>query len=1151
MASTVYALLVAIDDYQSPVSPLRGCVADSKAMHAFLASRVGGENHKLDAVVLRNEEATRPAVIENFLQHLGQAGPEDTALFCYSGHGSQAPTAPEFYHLEPDRLEETLVCYDSRLPGNYDLADKEIAKLIAEVAKNDPHIVLILDSCHSGSATRNIESTGVRRVPTDDRQRPVSEYFVTPSELQALEQTRSDKQSQNGWVKLPQGRHIVLSACQSDEEAKEIPFDGQDHGVFSYYLLETLQSATSIWSYRDLFSRVNSMVRSLVSRQSPLIEATDFSDLDRPFLGGAVQSHTPYFTVSFDDRAGWVIDGGTIHGIPAVQDDDTTHLAVFPVDAANLEATGEAVGNASVTERQSTRCTVELSLNDDTEPDMDTIYKAVITSLPISALGVKLEGDADAVEMVRSILTASASGQSIQVREVTNGEELRLVARDDSYRLSRAGDDRPLNAIVEGYSNEKARMAVEYLEHIGRWMRMADLHNPASALPANAVTMDCYIVGNNGTEELSDLATRGTDLKLFYEYRDQEWYRPEIKLKLTNNSTRPLYCMLFDLTDRFKISSRGLLPGGGIRLEPGEETWAYDRNPIPVSVPDELWNEGMTEYKDLLKVVASTEACDATRFEQGNLGVRFEPHATRSAQSNTLERLMQRTMTRDLGGERNRRENLVDWTTAELTITTVRPLEGVSLPAAGQDTPLSPQVTLNGHPELTASVSLSTTPLASRDMSGAPQLPSWLRDDPAQVQPLNLSPSRSVEAGLSVLELNNVSNYQAVTPEHPLTLRLEANLKPEDHVLTIAYDPESDFYLPLGRATHSEGGVEVQIERLPAPASSSRSLTGSIKIFFQKVISEKFGADFDYPLLAMVDAGGGYNPDLEEIRDRVTGSSTILLYVHGITGDTRGMVKSAFKPGPDDSQTPLGEKYDLVLAFDYENLNTEIQDNAQALKERLEQVGLGADHGKSLHVVAHSMGGLVSRWFIEHLGGNKVVQHLVMLGTPNGGSPWSTVEDWVVGAIGIGLNGLATMVWPVKALANLMDQFERAVGVSLAQMEDDSRLLQDLAASPDPGVRYSVIAGNTSLLADLLNDGDGESPGRIQRLFKKLNLQRVLYATASLAFFKKPNDIAASVTSISRVPGFENLDKPHEIACDHMTYFTNEAGLKALNEALK
>ncbi len=97
---------------------------------------------------------------------------------------------------------------------------------------------------------------------------------------------------------------------------------------------------------------------------------------------------------------------------------------------------------------------------------------------------------------------------------------------------------------------------------------------------------------------------------------------------------------------------------------------------------------------------------------------------------------------------------------------------------------------------------------------------------------------------------------------------------------------------------------------------------------------------------------------------------------------------------------PLASLYDLVLTFDYENLNTTIEENGRLLKERLEAAGLGSGHGKTLDIAAHSMGGLVSRWFIEREGGNQVVRRLVMLGTPNGGSPWPKVVDWATVALG-------------------------------------------------------------------------------------------------------------------------------------------------------
>ncbi len=133
MNRNIYALLVGIDEYLS-VPSLQGCVNDITAIKEYLEGRVDTDGYQLHVHTLLNKDATRQAVIDGFRQHLCQAGSEDVAFFYYAGHGSQAEAPEEFWTIEPDRLNETLVCYDSRSPGGWDLADKELGKLIAETA---------------------------------------------------------------------------------------------------------------------------------------------------------------------------------------------------------------------------------------------------------------------------------------------------------------------------------------------------------------------------------------------------------------------------------------------------------------------------------------------------------------------------------------------------------------------------------------------------------------------------------------------------------------------------------------------------------------------------------------------------------------------------------------------------------------------------------------------------------------------------------------------------------------------------------------------------------------------------------------------------------------------------------------------------------
>jgi pimeloyl-ACP methyl ester carboxylesterase len=1173
MNRTVYALLVGIDDYPHPIPPLRGCANDITAVEQLLGERLPARS--FIPKVLKNADATRQNVIAGF-DHLRQAGPDDVALLYYSGHGSQERTPPEFWHLEPDRLDETLVCYDSRLPGNYDLADKELAKLIAAVAARGAHVLVILDSCHSGSGTRAAESEGVRRVPTDLRERPLHTFLVTPEEAAALAAPGESRAAgaPSGWVKLPQGRHVVMAACRDDEEAKETSGGGLPRGTFSYFLTETLQRAEAGLTYRDLFKRVNALVRTKAARQSPLIEAAAARELDQPFLGGAIQPHPPYFTVSFDPKDRWVIDGGAVHGIEPVSGAETTLLALFPFESGTeqLGQIDKAAGEARVTERMPARSKVAIALSNGQQPDPAQTYKAVVTAMPLAPRGVQIAGDGGGTALARAALNqvGPGGGPSLLVREAAEGAELRLIATEGGFRIQRAADDRPLVVDIGRADAAGARQAVERLEHIARWLRVAELSNPTSRIKADDVELSLELLPNAnapaGAEpQVLDAAAQGQGLRLVYAYNRGEWEEPQFRVKIKNRGKQRLYCVLLDLTETYKITSE-LLPGGGVWLDPGAETYALAGEPIFASVPDELWEQGVGEIRDLLKLIVSTEECDATLLDQDELDVSVKAATTRdvTAPRNTLERLMQRT-TRALSA-RPQRDRLADWAAQEVNITTVRPLKSVPVPAAGQ-VPLLPQVMLVGHPGFKAQASLSTLPQASEELKAShelsraanparelrtPRLPSLLRDDPSVVRPLQFSASRGGEPGLSVLELTHVDaqTVDSVTPSQPLVVRLDQSLLAEDeHVLPVGYDGE--FFLPLGRARRTDGAVEVALERLPPPLVDSRTLTGSIRIFFEKVVTQKLGLEFRYPLLAVAEADGrgevSYDHDRDRVRDRVAAARCILLYIHGIIGDTRGMAASArHQLMADPPVAQLADRYDLILSFDYENLHTTIEANARLLKQRLEEAGLGPQHGKVFHIVAHSMGGLVARWFIEREGGDQVVQHLVMLGTPNGGSPWPSIEDWALTALGIGLNGLSAVVWPARILGSLVKGLE-AIDVSLDEMHPQSECLKTLAASPDPGVRYTIIAGNTQLIA-----ADEQQQGRVQRLLSRLAPQRLLHGTTAFAFINEPNDIAVSVASIGSVP-MARSPQPHvqpPVACDHITYFSTAAGLRALAASL-
>jgi triacylglycerol lipase len=54
--------------------------------------------------------------------------------------------------------------------------------------------------------------------------------------------------------------------------------------------------------------------------------------------------------------------------------------------------------------------------------------------------------------------------------------------------------------------------------------------------------------------------------------------------------------------------------------------------------------------------------------------------------------------------------------------------------------------------------------------------------------------------------------------------------------------------------------------------------------------------------------------------------------------------------------------------------------------------------GAKIHLIGHSLGGLVARWYVEELGGHMRVAQTIALASPFGGAPVAELFPWLVGA---------------------------------------------------------------------------------------------------------------------------------------------------------
>ena len=88
--------------------------------------------------------------------------------------------------------------------------------------------------------------------------------------------------------------------------------------------------------------------------------------------------------------------------------------------------------------------------------------------------------------------------------------------------------------------------------------------------------------------------------------------------------------------------------------------------------------------------------------------------------------------------------------------------------------------------------------------------------------------------------------------------------------------------------------------------------------------------------------------------------------------------------------------FNRVFLFTYKGYSNDITSFAEQLAEEVERVVSQCGGGK-VDLVAHSMGGLVARYYINYLGGDQHVERLVTLGTPHNGTQVWALSSFISG----------------------------------------------------------------------------------------------------------------------------------------------------------
>ena len=681
-------LLVGIDEYLGGVTPLRGCRNDIHRAREVLARRAEAEGMASTFTVLLDEQATRDGLIRAFRATFADAGPGDTAVFYYSGHGSQQEAPPEHLVFEPDGLDETLVLHDSRTDGGYDLADVELGVLVREITARDAHVFVVLDCCHSGSGLREADGaiTGIRRAPTARGRRPIGSYL----------RAAGDAPPPKPGARLGVEGYVLLAACRSDQTAKEVRAgDGLSRGALSVALEAAVTASTVQMTYLQLQRIVAASVTGLVSDQTPVLECRPPSDADRLVLGGIGGDQAPLH-VATHGPGGWRLDAGSLHGLPSVSLAQRPALVTMhDLTAAELSISN-AVARAHVTTVRAT--TSDLTVDEGAETlDTGTAYRVIIRELPAAEVTIAVDAHVPSRDAVVTALD-HAAGLSVVHDDVP--ADLVVMAAGEELRLTRPGATRPLVAArplaVALRPTQLAALRDEATQ-VGRWLSLVRRRNPTTRLAPGEVILELLDTADHPLPIDPD----GTVQVLC---PSQGW--PRARIRVTNRSSRRLFVSVLVLSELYGVST--LLEGEGEWLDPSTAVYvpAWDGTPdvyfyLPGDAP-------MTT--DVLMVIAATEEFSSTSLRQDDLIPPARSAPTRSPDG--ASKGISATPPPQPP------ERLEDWTTTQLRVRTYRPGDLQRLSAVRPAT-LDGDVTVLPHKAVTASARLVPGTEAVRGSLGA------------------------------------------------------------------------------------------------------------------------------------------------------------------------------------------------------------------------------------------------------------------------------------------------------------------------------------------------------------------------------------------------------------------------------------------------
>jgi hypothetical protein len=643
----IHALLIGIDAYVHGAGrdgaiyrPLRGCVRDILEVEKFLRE-VGVPAERITRLIaphadgpgseLPSTPESRPTydnIVSAWRRVMATANKGDIVYIHYSGHGGRAATL--FPAFKSNGLDESIAPCDINQDstGRY-LRDVEIAVLLKQMAQRELLTTLVLDSCHSGSATRG-DAAQARRGDTDDilpraGQSADNSAVASRADLEGMAKhlASTARGVDESWHIAPGGAATslttIIAACRPHESSYEYAVDGKNRrGALTYFWLDTLRQRGAATTYRTAYWQTFARVQGVFKEQAPVLLGAS----DRLVLGTSTLVQ-PASIAILEINGEQVTLAAGASGLLSVG----TRLAVLPGEMPPELASLPAMRQIEVTSVDATTSHARVvGETGKAQPPITLSSEAVIvTYAPTMRREVRW---APSTPLSQAELAAKAALENEIAADTTNAiclattESAHYQVAIDRSRfviLDPSGSPMPhLRPELGAETPDAPRIVKNRLVHLARFHNVRELTNtdPNSPL-AGKLELSLHAADGDKPARIP--------LPLYPSLLcDSEFY-----LRIQNRSTRPLSLAIFDLAADWGIEY--VNQSSPLMVESGTFIDVKLMTSLPV---------GYEKATDVLKVIGTLEHADFEWLTLRPLDQPYTPKRGSRNPKNALEELM-------------------------------------------------------------------------------------------------------------------------------------------------------------------------------------------------------------------------------------------------------------------------------------------------------------------------------------------------------------------------------------------------------------------------------------------------------------------------------------------------------------------------------